>query len=142
MEEIIQRIYAQAKQLGACNLFTGREQTLEDIIALFVTPQGIEFCIKNNFPNIATLRLFKGYGVEKHGVYIDAGVIQVKNPKRAIFIGRTSATVICDTLDNHNVVFMNGAKGTVNAQQWAVVKVTAGVGCSVIRNVFNNAIIL
>ena len=142
MEKLISQIYQQAKLLGACPRFTGKERTLEDIISLFTSPQGLEFCIKNHFPNIATLRLFKQYDVEKHGIYIDAGVITLKNPERAVLIGRTSATVNCDTCERHDITFMHGAKGTVNATKWAVVHVETGVGCNVIKNVFNNAIIL
>ncbi len=140
-EDIIKKIHAQARRLGACQLFKGSE-TLEEIIDLFLSPQGQEFCVKNRFPNIATVRLFKGMGVEKHGIYIDAGVLTLKNPSKAVLIGRTSATVNCDTLEQHEVILMHGAKATVNAQKWAVVKVTCGDGSSVIRNVFNNAIIL
>ena len=142
MEELIKKIYEQATQLGACPLFTGKEKTLEEIVTLFLTPQGMEFCTEHHFPNIATLRLFKQYGVEKYGIYIDGGVITLKNPTRAILIGKTSATVNVDTLERHEVTFMHGAKGTVNASKWAVVRVKTGNGCNVIKNVFNNAIIL
>lgn len=43
MKEVIRQIYAQAKLLGACPLFKGTEQTVEDIVRLFESPQGIEF---------------------------------------------------------------------------------------------------
>lgn len=142
VEEIIKKVYEQAQLIGVCPRFTGKERTLEDIVRLFTSPQGIEYCIEHHFPNIATLRLFKGLGAEKYGIYIDAGVITIRNPKTTVLIGRTSATVNCDTLENHEVVLMHGAKATVNAQQWAVVKVTCGNGCNVIKNVFNNAVIL
>lgn len=142
IEEIIAQVFQQAKLIGVCPRFTGQEKTLEDIIRLFTSPQGIEYCIEHHFPNIATLRLFKGFGAEKYGIYIDAGVITLKNPKCAVLIGRTSATVNVDSLDEHNITFMHGAKGTVNASGWAVVRVTEGRGCNVIRNVFNNAVIL
>lgn len=142
MEELIKQIYQQAKLLDACPRFTGKERTLEDIIALFTSPQGLEFCIKNHFPNIATLRLFKQYGVEKYGIYIDAGVVTLRNPKKAVLIGKTSATVNCDTCERHDITFMHCAKGTVNASKWSVVHVAMGNGCSVNKNVFNNAIIL
>ena len=71
MEQIIQQIYKQARLLGACELFTGKERTLEDIVHLFVTPQGIEFCTEHDFPNIEIFRLFKSYNVERCGIYND-----------------------------------------------------------------------
>lgn len=142
MEQIIQQIYEQARLLGACSLFTGKERTLEDIVSLFTTTQGMEFCVNNHFPNMATFRLFKPYKVERFGIYIDAGTITLHNPKQAILIGRTSATINNDTLEAHEIILLHGAKAIVNASGWAVCKTTVETGCSIIRNTSENAVIL
>ncbi|WP_320980053.1 hypothetical protein [Bacteroides sp.] len=143
MESIIKQIYAQAKLIGACPRFTGQEKTLDDIVALFTSMQGMEFCIKYHFPNIATFRLFKPYGVDKqYGIYIDAGTITLKNPARAILIGRTIATIYCDECEMHDITLLHGAKAVVNASKWAVVKTTVENGCNLIRSTSENAIIL
>lgn len=142
MEAVIRQIYTQAKLLGACPLFTGKERTLDDLVALFTSPQGIEFCAKKHFPNIATFRLFKAHGVEKYGIYIDAGSITLKNPERAILIGRTTATVFCDSLARHEITLLHGARAVVNASKWAVAHITAERGCSFIKNVSDNAVII
>lgn len=142
MEDIIRQIYAQAKLLGACSLFTGREKTLEDIFRLFSSTKGMEFCLKNRFPNLSTFRLFKPFGVEKYGVYIDAGFVELKNPKRAILIGRTTAVIDCDTLEKHEIYVFQGASATVNARKWSVVSIKGVTGARVIKNVSENAIIL
>ena len=154
MEAIIRQIYAQwviakeqarqecesrslhnvAEKYRKCNMFKGTD--------VFTSRQGLEFCIRYHFPNIATFRLFKGQGVEKYGIYIDAGVITLKNPARAILIGRTSATVNCDECKQHEIVLLHGARAVVNASKWAVASVTASVGCSFIKNTSENAIIL
>lgn len=139
MEKIIKQIYEQARQLGACELFTGKEQTLEDIVGLFKTPQGIEFCIEHHFPNMATFRLFKPYEVQRFGIYIDAGTITLTNPERVILIGRTTATVNCDTLAAHKVILLHGASAVINASRWAVVGTTVEPGCIVIKNVTEHA---
>lgn len=142
METLIKQIYAQARLLNACDLFTGKERTLDDIVRLFSSVQGLEFCIKNHFPNIATFRKFKPFNVERFGIYIDAGCITLENPAKAILIGRTSATVNCDTLARHEVFLLHGAKAVVNASKWAVVATTVEQGCSIIRNTSENAIVL
>lgn len=141
MEKIIKQIYEQARQLGACELFTGKERTLEDIVDLFKTPQGIEFCIEHHFPNMATFRLFKPYGVQRFGIYIDAGTITLTNPERVILIGRTTATVNCDTLAAHKVILLHGASAVINASRWAVVGTTVERGCMVVKNASEHAII-
>lgn len=162
MEAIIRQIYAQwviakeqarqecesrslhnvAEKYRKCNMFKGTERSIEELAAVFTSRQGLEFCIRYRFPNIATFRLFKGQGVENYGIYIDAGVITLNNPARAILIGRTSATVNCDECKQHEIMLLHGAKAVVNASKWAVASVTASVGCSVIKNTSENAIIL
>lgn len=161
MEEIIRQIYAQwriakeqarqecesrslpnlAEKYRKCNMFKGTED-LQGIIRLFTSPQGLEFCMKYHFPNLATLRLFKAQNVERYGIYIDAGAITLENPTRAILIGRTSATINCDTLERHEVVLLHKANAIINASKWAVVFLKAGQGCTFIKNVSETALIL
>lgn len=145
MEEIIRKIFQQAKPLGSCKMFTGDERTVEDIIKLFTDPQGIEFCIKKNFPDISTYRAFEPWFEEgrKHGIYIDAGAITLQNPKLAVLIGNTQATVVCDTVEDlHRVVALQGAKCNVIAWKWAVVRVRKDDNSTIIKSAHNNAIIL
>lgn len=163
MEEIVRQLYTQwriakeqvrqdyenrslheiAEKYRACDLFKGTERTVEELVEVFLSPAGMEFCRKYHFPSISALRLFKKYGVDKKfGIYIDAGALTLKNPKRAVFIGNTSATVYCDTLEKHEIQLLHGAKAVVNAFDWSVVFVKAVEGCSVIRNRYDKAVIL
>lgn len=130
-----------AEKYRKCNMFKGTED-LQDIIRLYTSAQGLEFCMRYHFPNLATLRLFKKYNVEKYDIYIDAGAITLENPTRAILIGRTSATINCDTLKKHEVVLLHGANAIVNASKWSVVFVKAEQGCTFIKNPSENALIL
>lgn len=161
MEEIIRQIYAQwrvvkeqvqqdfynrslpniAEKYRKCDMFKGTED-LQSLVRLFTSPQGMEFCIKNRFPNMATFRLFKPFNPETYGIYIDAGIITLNNPKKAVLIGRTSATINCDTLERHEVFLLHGAKAFINASGWTVVSVQGSTGCQQVRNVTGNAIIL
>lgn len=142
IEELIKKIHRQARLLGSCDLFTGGEKTLEDVVRLFTSVQGQEFCLNNRFPHLATFRLFKGMGVERYGIYIDAGIVTLKNPKRAFLVGHTHAIVNCDSLERHVINVFQGATATVNACGWAVVRVNTVQGAHVIRNASGNAIIL
>ncbi len=130
-----------AHKLAVCDMFKGSEN-LAEITRLFTTAQGLEFCLSANFPNVATFRLFKPYNPEQYGFYIDAGQITLRNPKTAVLIGRTYATVLCDTCERHEIVTMHGATATVLADKWAVVHTLSGVGSNIIRRTKGNAIIL
>lgn len=130
-----------AAKLAACNIFKGTEDIAE-IASLFVSPQGVEFCLAANFPNLATLRLFKRFNPERYGFYIDAGNISLKNPKTAVLIGKTTATIECDTCASHMIVTMHGATATVLASGWSVVRTEAGISTNIIRRTSDHAIIL
>lgn len=131
-----------ADRLARCDMFKGTEDIAE-LARLFTTPQGIEFCLAANFPNLSIFRLFKRLdNTQKYGFYIDAGNITLKNPKTAVLIGRTTATVVCDTCAAHTTVTMHGASATVLASGWAVVRTEAGTGTNIIRKTTDHAIIL
>lgn len=130
-----------AEKLAACNIFKGTED-IAGIARLFTSPQGVEFCLAANFPNLATLRLFKRFNTERYGIYIDAGSITLNNPKTAVLIGQTTATIECDTCENHTVITMHGATATILASGWAVVRTEAGASTTIIRRTTDNAIIL
>jgi len=142
MEDLIRRVYEEAKALGACNLLTGNERTIEELVGLLRSPQGYEFCTTHSFPNLETWREFKKCGMETFGVYIDAGKVVVANPTFAVFVGATKAIVTCDTLELHEVLLLQGASSVINASDWAVCSVHAENGCSYMYNISDNAIAL
>lgn len=130
-----------ARKLAQCEMFKGTED-IGELAELFKTPQGLEFCLAANFPSLATFRLFKPYNPRQYDFYIDAGNIKLRNPETAILIGKTNATIECDTCKMHTIVTMHGASATVTASGWAVVRTEAGVSTNIIRRTSDNAIIL
>lgn len=130
-----------AHRLEICNMFKGTEDIAE-LARLFTSPQGVEFCLAANFPNLATFRLFKSYDIERYGFYIDAGNITLKNPKSAVLIGKTIATIECNTCAAHSIITMHGASATVLASGWAVVHTEAGISTNIVRRATDHAIIL
>lgn len=130
-----------AQRLAVCELFKGTEN-IEQLARVFTSPQGLEFCLATAFPNISTFRLLKTFKPERFGVYIDAGQITLRNPETAVLIGRTNATIYCDTCSRHEVVAMHGATATVLASKWAVVRAQSGAGSNIVRRTTDNAVIL
>lgn len=127
-----------------CRMFKG-DENVEQMAKLLTSVRGSEFCLRYNFPNIATLRRFKPEHPEKYGVYIDGGSVYLKNPTQSpiLFAGRVAATIeISDNSKRYEIILMAGAKAVINARNWAVVSVRAGQGCTYIKNATDNAIIL
>lgn len=130
-----------ARKLAACDLFKGSED-IPELARLFKSPQGLEFCLAANFPNLATFRMFKPFKPEHYDFYIDAGDITLHNPKTAILIGRTTATIHCNKCQSSTIVTMHGATATVLASGWSVVRTEAGTSTNIVRRTSEHAIIL
>ena len=130
--------------MGVCHLFKGTED-VEELLDIFCSVQGMEYCMKHSFPNISTMRLFKNHDPElliRKGIYLDAGAVNLRNPRRVIMIGKTSASIYYDTMEEHNVYVLRGAKCAVSAWKWSVLRVESDSTSKVLKNPFNHAIIL
>lgn len=122
MESLIKQIHADALALGACDKIKGNED-LDGIIKVLFSPQGREFCIKHQFPSKSVFRKFIKYNPEKHGVYIDAGKIQLVEPENVFLIGNTRATIRVSKTESHKICLMHGAHADIHAGGFSVVKV-------------------
>lgn len=111
-----------ADKLAACDMFLGIE-TLPELVRLMFSPQGIEFMTSFNFPSIETFRLFKPYHPEELGVYIDFGNISLTDKRNVFLVGDTTAEVKCHQTAQYHVNLMCGAKATILAFGYSVVKV-------------------
>lgn len=138
----IKKAYSQAKKFKSCELFTGNEN-YSNITELMFTPQGIEFCTKYNVPTIEVFRQHKiiTSELERKGLFINAGEIELKNVQNIWLVGETTAKIIIDnTKVGYQIVLMHGAKAEIFADNYAVVFVY-GNG-EVKKHVKNHAMIL
>lgn len=114
--------YDMAQKLGACKMFRG-DESLEELIALMFTSQGVEFLTTNNFPSLDTFRLFKKYHPERFGVFIDCGEISLSEARKVFLIGDTTAELKYRETAGNRAFLMHGAKASVIASGYSVVKV-------------------
>lgn len=111
-----------AQKLADCTMFKGTED-LEQLIRLMFTPQGIEFLTKYNFPDLSTFRKFKKYHPERYGVYIDCGEISLSEARRVFLVGNSSATLNYRETAGNRVYLMHGARASIVASGYAVIKI-------------------
>lgn len=124
--DILQRAIA----LGACSN-SGKATDWKSLCWLFFTPQGREFCENNNFPSIEIFREMKPY-VRHYDVFVDAGMITLKNNANIGVIGKTEAMIEYD--DNtklHHVIVMHGARIVVKVSNYVVVDIVNVGNCPV-----------
>lgn len=127
--KIVSILYKNALKLNACNKFTGNESK-DELIKLFFSIQGVEFCVKNNYPELSILRKFNGF-FNDFNSFIDSGNIVIKNNEKAVLIGNVLADLIFDDKEFHHVILLHGAKANINISGWSVVKVDKADDCVV-----------
>lgn len=141
MAQEVNNLYQQALALGVCSRFTGKEST-DELMKLFLTPQGIEFCLENNFPDLATWRTLSDVA-RKYGIYIDAGDIELTNEPMVVLIGKTNAKLYYNDQAKigHEVIMTYNSRAHITASNSAVVFVTKQSG-KLKKTVKDNAILL
>lgn len=131
----VKDVLNKAIESGACNN-SGKATDWRTLCWLFFTPQGREFCENNNFPTIDVFRMMKPH-VERYGVFVDSGNIELKNNLNVAIIGETNAHLCFD--DNtkvHKVIIMHGGSVVIEAKNYAVVLIV-NVGDNKVQ-VFND----
>jgi hypothetical protein len=114
--------YEMARKLCACHMFTG-DESLEEMITLMFSPQGLEFLTTNHFPDLKTFRTFKKYCPERYGVYIDCGEISLADERYVFLVGNTTAELSYEETNRNYVALMWGAKAHIKASGFSIVKV-------------------
>lgn len=134
-------LFNMAEKYRVCEMFKGTE-TEEEVLALFTTPQGIEFCTKHSFPAIEMCRKFKGEAAEKLGIFVESDV-HVENLPIVILVGKCHAELEYNDPDKrHQVILMHGASASIKASNWAVVFVNNASDGSVEIEATDNAKVL
>ena len=131
-----------ARRLRACEIFTGEEQTIAEVVAKLHQIEGLEFLLLSGFPTIELFREYREALPDGCGVYVDAGEIDLGNTIDAILVGDTHATITCTETKLHRVTAVYGASASVDAHGWAVVRPRYDWASQVEVRLHDNAITL
>lgn len=134
-------LFNMAEKYRVCSMFKGTE-TVEEVLALFTTPQGIEFCTKHSFPSIEMCRKFKGATAERLGIFVESDA-RIANLPIVVLVGSCHAELEYNDPDKrHQVILMHGASASIKASNWAVVFVNNASDGSVEIEATDNAKVL
>lgn len=134
-------LFNMAEKFRECRMFTGTEN-IEQVLKLFVSPQGIEFCTKHSFPTIEMCRRFKGPVAESLGVFVEQNV-SCRNLPMVFLVGKCHAELEYDeNSTGHQVILMHGATAHIRASKWAVVYVNTDGGGQATVEVIDHAKVL
>lgn len=136
-----QQLLKQAQQFNPCSRFNNCS-SITELIDLMLTPQGVEFCTKNNYPSIEAWDGIDKTSLHAKGIYVNAGEIELKNRAMVFLFGKTAATLTYDDPSKrHQIILMGGTSAKVVASGYAVVAIT-NAGGVVDTEVKENAVIL
>lgn len=131
-----------ARRLRACDVFTGEETTLAEVVAKLHSIEGLEFLLLSGFPTLDLFREYKDALPEGCGVYVDAGEINLHDALNAILVGDTQVKATYEQTECHNLTAVHGASASVDAYEWAVVRPRYDEASLVEVRRHDNAIIL
>lgn len=105
-----------ALKLGACKEIE-KAKDLRSMVTLFFSPQGREFCLENNYPE---LEQFREIGdLDKYNIYVDKDV-EVKN-KNVALINSHGKLTFNNADKAYLVILMHGATAEIKASNYTVV---------------------
>ena len=122
-------IIDKALRLGACKKIENKS-SIRELVELFFSPQGIEFCEKNDFPNIDMLRSLKNE-ISEFGIYVDSGLVMSVNEKDIALAGNTNGELTYDKNSYVNtIILMHGATAKITASKYTVLNIIIIGDCS------------
>lgn len=126
--------------LGACEK-SSKATDWKSLAWLFFSPQGREFCLKNNFPDIATFRDVRQH-IESYGVFVEKKVDR-KNKDTAL-IGSDDVSILSfsGVEKAYKVILMHGAKAVIRLRNYAVVKIESAGSWFEVENEDNTGVVL
>ena len=120
----IEEIKKSALALGACNKVESIN-SIEDAIALLMTPQGREFVLKTGFPSLDLWRITANHILLPDCVFLDEDKYDV-DESNVVIVGESSVSIIADKLESlYHIIAMHGAEVEIKASNYAVVTVTS-----------------
>jgi len=93
--ELNKYILDNAKQINVCQEYAELiplAKSAEELLEMYVSPKGIEFCLANNFPSNEDLVRLAGDTLNALGVYVDQSVKLSERPF-LVLLGKSHATV-------------------------------------------------
>lgn len=131
-----------ARRLRACDVFTGEETTIAEVVAKLHSIEGLEFLLLSGFPTLELFREYKDALPDGCGVYVDAGEINLHDALDAILVGDTQAKATYEQIECHKITAVYGASASVDAFEWSVVRPRYDEASLVEVRRHDNAIIL
>lgn len=122
MSTTLDKIKRTAASIGACKRIKD-PASWEELIQLFFSAQGREFCKLHDFPGVVLWdEIKRDCNLEKYGIFVDAGEVARTGIVDIALIGNTRGVLSFETPSSiHRIILMHGASADITVRNHAVV---------------------
>lgn len=99
-----------ADRLASCEVFTGREVSIVEILDKLLSIQGREFLLLSGFPTLEVFRQYKHLIPDGYPVLVDAGQVELSDAPNLILVGDTTARLDYRHAQACQLTAVHGAK--------------------------------
>lgn len=131
----ITEIKDAAIEMGACNLIEN-VRGWRSLESMMMSSHGIEFVGKNHDDErLVALFVKHAERLRKMSVFVDTEEVRLSKTTRGVFFGKTNAQISCSGTEKiYTFVVLNGASASIDARNYAVVRLYNFGGDVSIRN--------
>lgn len=102
--------YDLAERLASCDVFTGREVSVIELLNKLLSIQGREFLLLSGFPTLELFRKYKELIPDGYPVLVDAGEVELSDAPNLILVGETTARLSYRHAQAYQLTAVHGAK--------------------------------
>lgn len=110
----------RARELGLCDQWYkewDKNSTRQELIDKYLN--GIDFCIANDYPNIAFIKeYFPDSLLRKNEIYLN-GTAEVKNARKVVLLGESKVNAVVDGMVSSDIYVRHGSELNVVATDGA-----------------------
>lgn len=134
--------YDLAERLASCNVFTGQEASVIEVLDKLLSIQGREFLLLSGFPSLEVFRKHKELIPDGYPVLVDAGEVELSNAPNLILVGDTTAHLGYRHTQAYQLTVVHGAKAKATVRGSALLRPRHDSGSLITTECHDDAILL
>lgn len=131
-----------ADRLASCEVFTGQEISIVEILDKLLSIQGREFLILSGFPTLEVFRQYKYLIPDGYPVLVDAGEVELSDTPNLILVGDTTARLDYRHTQAYQLTAVHGAKARALVRGSALLRPRHDSGSLITTECHDDAILL
>ena len=134
--------YDLAERLASCDVFTGQEVSVIEVLDKLLSIQGREFLLLSGFPSLEVFRKYKELIPDGYPVFVDVGEVELSDAPNLILVGDTTARLSYRHAQAYQLTAVHGAKAEATVRGSALLRPRHDSGSLITTECHDDAILL